>query len=251
MCYYRHGLNSIQTHPATKEAALLATVELQRQALDTPVEQRFIYQTQHVKGPYTTGDYVRWKLNQIFGPDNWNHLLIKGPDLIPVNDRNAYVQVTVRLKVRFSNGRQVTHDDVGIWPFQATRGSDLDGTMPERYETVLKAAITDGIKACSEYLGLCFRPLGDETLDRHIRKVKRSPMDKNPQPSDNASLGPKAITTFNKDTPLGPTDFWSRFNELELAGRISPDIRDKPKIKESQNSGDWIGLLQWLENQVS
>ncbi|MBE0408798.1 MAG: hypothetical protein IBX69_03600 [Anaerolineales bacterium] len=154
---------------------MLTTIELQRQALDTPVDQRFIYQTQHVKGPYTTGDYVRWKLNQIFGPDNWSHSLIKGPDLIPVNDRSAYIQVTVRLEVRFANDHQVVHEDVGIWPFQATRGSDLGSTVPERYETVLKAAITDGIKACSEYLGTCFRPLGDDALNRHIRKSIHSP----------------------------------------------------------------------------
>jgi hypothetical protein len=159
---------------------MLTTVENQRLTLDSPVDQRFIYQNQHVKGLYTTGDYVRWKLNQIFGPDNWCHLLIKGPDCIPINDRYAYIQVTVRLEVRFANGQQVTHDDVGVWPFQATRGVDLDGTMPERYETVLKAAITDGVKACSEYLGICFRPLGDESLNRHIRKRMRSPLGKMP-----------------------------------------------------------------------
>lgn len=230
---------------------MIETIELQRQALDTPVDPRFIYQTQHVKGPYTTGDYVRWKLNQIFGPDNWSHILVKGPDLIPVNDRNAYVQVTVRLEVNFANGQKVVHDDVGVWPFQATRGTDLDGTVPERYETVLKAAITDGIKACSEYLGTCFRPLGDENLNRYIRHGKRSPVDKEQQPQTEKYLPTSLDSGSISDMALSPTDFWSRFNELEMSGRISADLRNNPKIKQAQQSGDWPNLIHWLNLQAS
>ncbi len=153
---------------------MLETVELQRRALSSPVEQRFIRQNSNVKGPYTTGDYVRWKLNQIFGPDNWSHTLVKGPEIVTLNEINAYVQVVVRLTVQFANGQQVIHEDVGMWLLQATKGADLGKTAPERYETVFKAAITDGIKACAEYLGICFRPLTDETLNQEVNKGNRA-----------------------------------------------------------------------------
>lgn len=150
---------------------MLETVELQRQALNTPVDPRFVRKNPNVKGNYTTGDYVRWRLNQIFGPDNWSHSLIQGPDLVTLNDQHAYVQVVVRMSVQFANGQQVVHEDVGVWPMQATRGADLESTAPERYETVIKSAVTDGVKACAEHLGLCFRPMADEALDAQIRQM--------------------------------------------------------------------------------
>ena len=65
---------------------MLDTVEAQRQALDAPVDPRHIRKSQNVKGPFTTGDYVRWKMNQVFGPDNWSHTIVKGPDLVTLND---------------------------------------------------------------------------------------------------------------------------------------------------------------------
>lgn len=147
---------------------MLQTVEEQREALASPIDSRFVKKDANVKGPYSTGDYVVWKLNEIFGPDNWKHTVQQGPELITNNDQNAYAQVTIRLTVQFANGEQVIHDDVGIWPFKATRGQTLEGTAPERYETVIKASITDGIKACVEYLGICFRPMADENLRKHI-----------------------------------------------------------------------------------
>lgn len=151
---------------------MLETVEAQRQALDTLVDPRHIHKSQNVKGPYTTGDYVRWKMNQIFGPDNWSHTIIRGPDLVALNDQNAYIQVVIRLTVQFANGQQVTHEDVGVSPLQAARGAALESTAPERYETAFKAAVTDGIKASVEYLGVCFRPLSDEALNTDLRLRK-------------------------------------------------------------------------------
>lgn len=234
---------------------MIETVEGQRQALDKPVDARFINQAPHVKGAYTTGDYVRWKLNQVFGPDNWSHMLMKGPDLVPVNERNAYVQVTVRLEVKFANGELVIHEDVGVWPLQATRGTDLDGTMPERYETVLKAAITDGIKACAEYLGTCFRPLGDGVLDRFIRGGTRENASKarTPQPeaaSASAEGAANGLAGAEESEKIGPTQFWARFNDLVQEGHIQPDLRNAPEIKKARQSGDWAALIRWLETQT-
>lgn len=157
----------------------------------------------------------------------------------------------MHLVVQFANGQQVTHDDVGVWLFQATRGSDLDGTVPEHNETFLKAAITDGIKACSEYLGTCFRPLGDETLDRHIRRGKITPVtlqqENQVKPADSLATQAKS----SSGTSPGPTDFWSRFNEIEVAGRISADLRNSPEINQARQTGEWTKLLRWLDSQTS
>jgi hypothetical protein len=234
---------------------MLETVEEQRAALNSPVEPRFICQNRHIKGPFTTGDYVRWKMNQIFGPDNWSHTILQGPALVKVNDLNAYVQVTIRLNVHFAGGQQITHDDVGVAVLQATRGSDLEGTMPERYETVLKAAITDGVKACAEYLGICFRPLGDEVLDQYIRGHKRRSSqsgrgDSEAPPRKLAEKEMPAAGTTGEASGAGPTEFWSRFTELERQGLITSDLRNAPEVKQARRDGDWSNLVAWLEAQA-
>lgn len=148
---------------------MLETIEEQRQALAAPVEPRFVKRKKQVKGPYTSGDYVRWKLNDIFGPDAWRSTIQSGPEYIHISERTAYIQVVIRLTVQFANGAQVVHDDAGVWPLTASQDSDLESAAPERYETAIKAAVTDGLKACAEYLGICFRPLGDEDLDKYLR----------------------------------------------------------------------------------
>lgn len=112
--------------------------------LATPVHPRFIRTHNAVKGPYTTGDYVRWQLNRIFGPSNWSFTLTDGPRMVTVNESASYVQCSGRLVVQFADGNQSTHDDVGVWPLSAGKDKKLDETAPERYETVLKAAVTDG-----------------------------------------------------------------------------------------------------------
>lgn len=139
----------------------------QRVALSKLPDKRFIQTSAQVKGPYTSGGYVIWQLNSIFGPDNWRHTLVHGPEIVRLSDSQAYVQVTVRIDAQFANGNQVAHEDVGVWPLAATNakaGGTLDDTAPERYETVLKACVTDGLKACAEYFGVCFRPLADQAL---------------------------------------------------------------------------------------
>jgi hypothetical protein len=175
---------------------MLETIDEQREALAAPIDSKFVKNDTNVKGPYSTGDYVVWKLNEIFGPDNWKHTIQAGPELITNNDQNAYAQVTIRLTVQFANGEQVTHDDVGIWPFKATRGQTLEGTAPERYETVIKASVTDGIKACVEYLGICFRPMADENLRKHIVGQIRA-AGKKEQPSSRGEA-PRAVAQVSE-----------------------------------------------------
>lgn len=148
---------------------MLENVELQRSELSKPVDERFIRRNASVKGAYTTGDYVRLMLNQIFGPDNWSHTVLSGPELVRLNAGGAYIKTLVRLTVRFANGQHVVHEDVGVTVLTAGRNVELDQVAPERYETALKAAVTDGLKACSEHLGACFRPMGDADLERSLR----------------------------------------------------------------------------------
>jgi hypothetical protein len=235
---------------------MLETTAEQRAALAAPVEARFIYQNPHVKGPFTTGDYVRWKMNQIFGPENWSHTILHGPEMVKVSELSAYVQTTVRLVVRFASGETITHDDIGVAVLQATRGSDLDGTMPERYETVLKAAVTDAVKACAEYLGVCFRPLGDGALDGHLRGLEPSAMPRRRElaldAKERSAAKPAPATGGEKaNSQPGPTDFWSRFAELERQGLVSSDLRDAPEIKQAKRNGAWAQLLEWLEAQAN
>jgi hypothetical protein len=151
---------------------VLENVELQRSELSKPVDERFVRRNASVKGAYTTGDYVRLMLNQIFGPDNWSHTVLSGPELVRLNAGGAYVKTLVRLTVRFANGQQVVHEDVGITVLNAGRSLELDEIAPERFETALKAAVTDGLKACAEHLGACFRPMGDADLERSLRGVR-------------------------------------------------------------------------------
>jgi recombination DNA repair RAD52 pathway protein len=151
---------------------VLENVELQRSELSKPVDERFVRRAASVKGAYTTGDYVRLMLNQIFGPDNWSHTVLSGPDMVRLNAGGAYVKTLVRLTVRFANGQQVVHEDVGITVLNAGRSVELDAVAPERYETALKAAVTDGLKACAEHLGACFRPMGDADLERSLRGAR-------------------------------------------------------------------------------
>ena len=151
---------------------MLENVELQRSELGQPVDERFVRRAASVKGAYTTGDYVRLMLNRIFGPDNWSHTVLSGPELVRLNAGGAYVRTLVRLTVRFANGQQVVHEDVGITVLNAGRNLELDKIAPERYETALKAAVTDGLKACAEHLGACFRPMGDADLERSLRGTR-------------------------------------------------------------------------------
>lgn len=162
---------------------MIQNVEEQRKALETPVDPAVVKTNQIIKGPYTSGEYIRWKLNDIFGPDNWQHTILDGPKLVDVNQRNAYVQVTIRLITQFADGSQVTHDDVGVWPLVASKDKNLEDAAPERYETVIKAAVTDGVKACAEYLGICFRPLADDALMAYLHKHSTKTVEKAPAPA--------------------------------------------------------------------
>ena len=132
-----------------------------------------VHRNQNVKAPFTSGDYVEWQLRRIFGPNKFSVEFLRPPELITVSGSEAYTQATVRLHLEFADGSKTYQDGTGIWPLKATRASEggtLENTAAERYETALKAAITDGVKAAAERVGNCFRVLSDQELVGAIKR---------------------------------------------------------------------------------
>jgi hypothetical protein len=145
--------------------------EQQLDELAALVESIHVHKAPHVKGPYTTSDYVTWRLNAIFTPAGWSFRILEGPSIETISDGTAYVRCTGRISVMFANGSLAERDEIGCWPMTAKGGAgeDLHATPPENYETVLKASVSDALKACAERLGPTFRPLTDLELDGHLR----------------------------------------------------------------------------------
>lgn len=146
--------------------------EDQLTALATLVKDWAVKKDKAVKGAFTSGDYVTWQLNHIFTPAGWSFTILHGPEVVTINEANAYVRLVGRLAVRFADGSEAHQDDVGIWPLRATgaqNGGTLEGTAIERYETVEKAARTDCLKNAARNLGPCFGPTTDLVLLEHIK----------------------------------------------------------------------------------
>ena len=141
--------------------------EKQFAALAEPVEDWALKKSKNVHGIYTSGEFVTHKLNQIFTPGGWSFTIKQGPEVITINEANAYVRLVGRLSVRFGDGTEAHQDDIGIWPLRASNiqsGGTLVDTAAERYETVEKAARTDCLKNAARNFGTCFAPLGDLEL---------------------------------------------------------------------------------------
>lgn len=151
------------------------TFEQQLDELAKLADQQFIQQNKNVKGPYTSGDYVEWQLRRIFGPHAFSVEIREPAHLVEISARESYAQTTVRLTATFANGSTTFQDALGIWPFRATNAGDggtLEDTASERYETVLKAAVTDAVKAAAERIGSCFRPITDERVRVAISRAE-------------------------------------------------------------------------------
>ena len=151
----------------------MMTLEQQLEALAGLVDEWAVKKDPNVKGVYTSGEYVTYRLNQIFTPAGWSFTILNGPEVVTINQASAYVRLVGRLTVRFADGRQAHQDDVGIWPLQATdarKGGTLETTAAERYETVGKAARTDYLKNAARNLGLCFAPMTDLELQGMLKR---------------------------------------------------------------------------------
>ena len=207
---------------------MLENVELQRSELSKPVDERFVRRTAGDKGAYTTGDYVRLMLNQVFGPDNWSHTVLSGPELVRLTAGGAYVKTLVRLTVRFANGQQVVHEDVGVTVLDPGRSLPLDEVAPEHFEVALKAAVTDGLKACAAHLGPCFRPLGDPAFEPPLPAARpgshpRPPPPAAARPWRSSTSPPKSAACIPLPPPPNPDLFVSiRFPGLQKCKLVKP-----------------------------
>lgn len=136
----------------------------QLEELATLIEDCHTRKSKHVRGEYASNDYVTWRLNQIFTPSGWNFEILTGPAYTTISESMAFVQLTGRLTVTFANGATAFRDEVGVWPMYAKEANGhrlLDASPPEMYELVLKASLSDCLKACAERFGNTFRPLLD------------------------------------------------------------------------------------------
>ena len=149
------------------------TVQKQLNALAALVDDWAVKKNRNVKGQFTSGDYVTFRLNQIFTPAGWQFTILAGPTVVTLSETNAYTRLVGRLTIRFADGAEVHQDDIGIWPLKATNarnGGVLRDTAPERYETAEKAARTDCLKNAARNLGTCFAPQTDLELLAHIKR---------------------------------------------------------------------------------
>jgi len=241
----------------------IMTYEEQLEALATLIEDIHVRRSPRVKGPYASSDYVTWKLNQIFTPACWSFTILSGPELVRLNDTAAYVQVTGRLTVTFANSATVTRDETGAWPLVATKnGGTLDNTAPERYETALKAAVSDTLKACAERLGVCFRPLIDQEFHEYLRReqYRRSCPPSPPQSAQSA-----IADLYGDDEQLGGGDkakekaranaeardqFYVLSSQAIRDGHVeSPAVNEL--IKNANSHGDWTIALQALHDLIN
>jgi len=174
--------------------------EEQLAALGSLVEDWAVKKDRNVKGPFTSGDYVTYRLNEIFTPPGWSFTILSGPEVVTINEATAYVRLVGRLTVRFANGRQAHQDDIGIWPLKAS-GAQNGGTLetttaPERYETAEKAARTDCLKNAARNLGVCFGPTTDLELLAHIKRQDHMKANGGPP----RSAAEDAADLFGEDT---------------------------------------------------
>ena len=242
-------------------------LEQQIQELNQLVDPWAVKKSKHVKGPYTTGEYVEYQLRRIFGPQNWSFTILSGPETITISNSEAYAQAVGRLTVRFADGSEVTQDSSGVWPLRATaasNGGTLENTAAERYETVLKAACTDALKAAAERIGTCFRPMSDLDLEAHVnreafrssesgKRIAEIPAEESarhlhgdPEPEKPTKANGDARPAANP--PATSTAFWGKANDMVAAGTLTKPQADEIFASCKTNDGvDWQAAIAKLE----
>jgi hypothetical protein len=209
-----------------------------------------------LEGPLSASDYMTWTLNQIFTPARWSFAILSGPDLVRLNDTAAYIQVTGRLEVTFADGCTVNRDGAGAWLLVATKNNgSLDNTAPERYETALKATVSDALKACAERLGVCFRPLIDRELHEHIFR-EQFRRESAPVSAAQATAG-----LFGEDAVTAPADqekadgdaraeFYTLSGQAIRDGVLTaPEVNDL--VKKANGDGGWATALAALKARLN
>jgi hypothetical protein len=240
--------------------------EEQLEQLATLVEQIHVRTSPKVHGAYTTSDYVTWRLNQIFLPAGWTCHILDGPVIETIGDGTAYVRATVRLSVTFANGTMAERDDVGVWPLYSKGGAngDLKTTPPENFETVLKAAVSDALKAAAERLGVTFRVLIDWELHQHLaaqQAISSGPhvgadqaveelygTKQQAQAQTTQATPPAAPKPTANGEKAARTSFYQLTSGMIRASTLTP-ARFNALTKQAQTDG-WVKVLDLLQNET-
>ena len=70
----------------------------QLEELEKLVHDRFVQKNDNVKGAFTSGDFVEWRLRNIFGPQNISVELRDGPRVVTISESQAYTQALIRME---------------------------------------------------------------------------------------------------------------------------------------------------------
>jgi len=237
------------------------TKEEQLNALAQFVDDWAIKKDRNVKGAFTTGEYVTYRLNQIFTPAGWSFTILDGPQVVEINEANAYVRLVGRLAVRFADGSEAHQDDIGIWPLRATKaenGGTLETTAAERYETAEKAARTDCLKNAARNLGVCFAPMTDLELQEAIKREnyrsqnggeKRSVARDAAELFGDSELG-RAVSKYSSRQPL-EAGFERLVRETnDELGQRGFETRTKEQLKRALESLGYTGYRASLHDQM-
>jgi hypothetical protein len=224
------------THPKT--------VEWQIDQLTRLCDSWAVQESRHVRGSFTSGDYVEYQLRRIFGPNRWSFTILENPTIVEVAETEGYAQMIGRLEVTFYDGGSVVQDAVGVWPLKASNvrnGGTLESTASERYETVLKAACTDALKAAAERIGSCFRPVYDERVRSAITRElsKRNGKEVDLEAGARALTGedPEMLAGGNGNGEVNYTVLFNCEPTSTVFWTLANDMRDRGLLTHAEAIG--------------
>lgn len=170
------------TSPELDEFGLKVNPRIAELAVELvkPVDPAFVSKRQGLS--YVTGRYVKAKLNELFGWDGWDFIIINFKHATPEAPR-AHCQGRLRVTVR---GTHITRDGVA-----QGYGTIKDDTSQDRINQVLDfadaEAITDCLKRCAvslgEQLGLSLYPLTPGNFGPKLKGTKKSSASKDGAPT--------------------------------------------------------------------
>lgn len=145
-------------------------IELINQPL--PMEQirwRFANGKSGRKLWYVDGEYIKSKLNEVFGPTNWNAKVLEKTKVAEIEfDKEVDVWDNgkkIKTSKKFYNVAYTStiglvipnlYDDGKTMIEDCGAGTQIDADLGKAHEGALKEAITDGVKRCAICLGPVF-----------------------------------------------------------------------------------------------
>lgn len=125
------------------------TLKEQLEMLETwPDPREFAKPDQGSSVPYLSGDIIKYKLNAIFGPQNWGYETISWPHLVEVGDAAFYLG-EYEVWFRFADGTLIKRQVSGLVPL---RGG-AEGAKTNIIRMGIGGCVTDAIKEAAATLG--------------------------------------------------------------------------------------------------